>query len=689
MKKSIFVFVSITICLLLFSFYNLKSKNELNSSREIVLQFVTYNGYGNNLYIDNVLTGIQTDNDITVTSIVNIPYDTIYATQNSGIDSVAPIVTVSNIGRATTPDSVKIFLEINPGGYFDSTTIGILPQGQTTQVTFTDFHYSIGTGYFLKAFTSFAADSNRTNDTLRQYSISLPGYKRMVLYEEFTSNSSPACANNNGSLDAFVNRNFDSVAAIKYHTGILGRDTFYNANPVQSNARSRYYYNYAVPQTIADGKLPVSIPYGDSLNLYTPFVTRLSVGTPFSITVTDENVTDDSIRATVNINIISTVPAGNYRLRINAVERYVKDTIPGYDTLYGTNGEKNFYDIFRAMYPDTNGISIPAAVGNYQYQYTYYKEPYWVDSMIYTNAFIQNDNNREVMNCAKSRNIVFKNIETPNNVIYEKADLLNVVYDFEKNNYNMQNGSDSIQTFLNVELFESYFPPLGWKVFNQDGFITFQQYSGVSGPSIGGTKSVIMDFFDYNIPGQRDSMYSKVYRDLLSFDTVRFDYAYAQYTTTGTNIDSLTVNISTDGGLTFPFQIFRQGGLGLSTAPQTTTFFVPQNSTQWKTFRFSLNNIVSVNGEANNIPSQFILKQNYPNPFNPKTIISYELPVSGFVKLKIYDLLGKEIMTLINEHQTIGTYKTEFDGTGIASGIYFYSLSTDGFIDTKRMVLIK
>lgn len=165
------------------------------------------------------------------------------------------------------------------------------------------------------------------------------------MYEEFTSNSSPSCANNNDFLNIFVNRNFDSVVAIKYHTGLLGLDSFYIQNPVQADARMRYYYISAVPTTFADGKLPVSIPYGDSTNLYNPYYSRMRIGTPVNLTVVDENVSDDSIRTTVNVTVASAVPAGNYVLRINAVERYVN--LEG----QGTNGETNFYDIFRATYP--------------------------------------------------------------------------------------------------------------------------------------------------------------------------------------------------------------------------------------------------------------------------------------------------------------------------------------------------
>ncbi len=89
------------------------------------------------------------------------------------------------------------------------------------------------------------------------------------------------------------------------------------------------------------------------------------------------------------------------------------------------------------------------------------------------------------------------------------------------------------------------------------------------------------------------------------------------------------------------------------------------------------------------VPDGYTLSQNYPNPFNPSTTINYSIPKSGFVTLKIYDMLGKEVMTLVNENQTTGTYKVTFNAGNLTSGVYFYKLSTNGFIDTKRMALIK
>lgn len=89
------------------------------------------------------------------------------------------------------------------------------------------------------------------------------------------------------------------------------------------------------------------------------------------------------------------------------------------------------------------------------------------------------------------------------------------------------------------------------------------------------------------------------------------------------------------------------------------------------------------------IPTKFDLSQNYPNPFNPSTKISYDLPVDGKVSLKIFDMSGKEIMTLVNEVKTAGYYSVNFNASSLSSGVYFYSLSADNFTATKKMMLIK
>jgi hypothetical protein len=92
---------------------------------------------------------------------------------------------------------------------------------------------------------------------------------------------------------------------------------------------------------------------------------------------------------------------------------------------------------------------------------------------------------------------------------------------------------------------------------------------------------------------------------------------------------------------------------------------------------------------SSQIPKEYKLEQNYPNPFNPVTKISFDIPKSGFVTLKIYDVLGKEVAKLVNETKNAGSFIVDFDGSAFSSGTYFYRLESNGFVSTKKMLLIK
>jgi hypothetical protein len=92
---------------------------------------------------------------------------------------------------------------------------------------------------------------------------------------------------------------------------------------------------------------------------------------------------------------------------------------------------------------------------------------------------------------------------------------------------------------------------------------------------------------------------------------------------------------------------------------------------------------------SNEVPEKFLLYQNYPNPFNPSTNIKYQITDNKFVTLKIFNILGKEVETMVNEKQSPGTYEVSWDGINYPSGIYFYKLSAGKFIETKKMVMIK
>lgn len=88
-------------------------------------------------------------------------------------------------------------------------------------------------------------------------------------------------------------------------------------------------------------------------------------------------------------------------------------------------------------------------------------------------------------------------------------------------------------------------------------------------------------------------------------------------------------------------------------------------------------------------PEEFILEQNYPNPFNPVTVISYQLSVNSYVTLKIFDILGKEVETLVNEQKQAGSYKVQFNASHLASGVYLYKLQAGSFTAVKKFVFMK
>lgn len=89
------------------------------------------------------------------------------------------------------------------------------------------------------------------------------------------------------------------------------------------------------------------------------------------------------------------------------------------------------------------------------------------------------------------------------------------------------------------------------------------------------------------------------------------------------------------------------------------------------------------------LSKEFVLQQNYPNPFNPTTVISYSIPTSSFVSVKVFDVLGNTIATLVNKKQVMGSYKVNFNAKKLSNGIYFYKISADKFISVKKMLLLK
>jgi hypothetical protein len=142
---------------------------------------------------------------------------------------------------------------------------------------------------------------------------------------------------------------------------------------------------------------------------------------------------------------------------------------------------------------------------------------------------------------------------------------------------------------------------------------------------------------------------------------------------------------------------------GFGTTTETKTYSFVDENVNTGTYKYRLKQIdfdgsFTYSNEIEVVvdftPKEFVLYQNYPNPFNPKTVISYQLPVTGNVTLKVYDILGNEVATLVNEEKQPGIYEFEFNshsdkGQNLSSGIYFYQLRAGNFTQVKKMILLR
>jgi len=144
---------------------------------------------------------------------------------------------------------------------------------------------------------------------------------------------------------------------------------------------------------------------------------------------------------------------------------------------------------------------------------------------------------------------------------------------------------------------------------------------------------------------------------------------------------------SVDGG--FTWTAFNTGLQYLNTtafAVSQSTLFAGVENFVW---RRPTGQLTGLKTNETEIPSEFALYQNYPNPFNPETNISYELPITNYVRLSVYDILGREIAILVNEKQHTGKYEVKFTAQNLPSGVYFYRLETSDFTQTRKMILMK
>jgi hypothetical protein len=200
-------------------------------------------------------------------------------------------------------------------------------------------------------------------------------------------------------------------------------------------------------------------------------------------------------------------------------------------------------------------------------------------------------------------------------------------------------------------------------------------------------------FDNYEIPQWVDTLFTLNYSLRNDGSTNTATAITAVIVTTDTNVTNIP-GISQFGDIvpgevksqvSFPIAIYHQN------SPSSIDFIVQiySNGRFFWSDSFTVSVPVGIEENETNLPIEYALKQNYPNPFNPSTRIKYSIPQSSYVIIKVFDILGNAIATLVNEEKSIGNYEVQFDATGISSGVYFYTLTAGNFVENKKMVLLR
>lgn len=143
------------------------------------------------------------------------------------------------------------------------------------------------------------------------------------------------------------------------------------------------------------------------------------------------------------------------------------------------------------------------------------------------------------------------------------------------------------------------------------------------------------------------------------------------------NVDAASLPVESTGHISVTFDVL-QGVQRGEAGDVTIALFAGKSLIMQKTISLTVA-----------VPTKYELAQNYPNPFNPSTTIHYQVPADGFITLKVFDLLGREVATLVNEEQKADYYKVTFDAGRLASGVYFYRLQAGDFTAVKRLMVLK
>lgn len=264
-------------------------------------------------------------------------------------------------------------------------------------------------------------------------------------------------------------------------------------------------------------------------------------------------------------------------------------------------------------------------------------------------------------------------------------------------------GGGTTQTTLIQEGFDGVFPPAGWtQVITlssntwEQGNPTNYNFNAIDPTS---TNSAICSWIAQN---QDEFLITPLVQ--LGSGTAFVEF-YAGYSTQWLSNATMSLLISTDGSNYTQIWTAENDGQDWSWRLKNVDLSAYADQSIKLAWRYLGNDgdlvgldgvkVVSTSGttdidyETKTIPTEFNLSQNYPNPFNPSTAINYQIPQEGLVKLIIYDALGREVKTLVNEFKTKGVYEEIFNANNFASGIYIYQLKVNEFVQTRKMMLLK
>jgi len=260
--------------------------------------------------------------------------------------------------------------------------------------------------------------------------------------------------------------------------------------------------------------------------------------------------------------------------------------------------------------------------------------------------------------------------------------------------------------FVNYKSVFFYDPNLGWAVGN--GACATTTNSGDSWEAIGSSSSDLSHnavFFASqttgwiagyrNIAGNYGYVNKSIdggssWVNVLKLNSIDLNSLYFTSLLTGFVVGQNGIILKTaDGGNTWGIQ-------SSSTSQNLHSVYFLSSSTGWAVgdggtiIKTTNGGVTFIDGNSNiDMPKRFILSQNYPNPFNPTTRIKYEVPKSSFVTIKIFNILGKEVASLVNENKKAGDYNVEFNASKLSSGVYFYQMTSSNFSSSKKMILLK